>query len=153
MIDPQTIPLLTLPFLPFAERKRLPRCAAIYFVLNAQGTVLYIGQSINLATRWAAHHRADILAERQATRIAWLVMEDVALLDAVEAACIAYFEPACNGYGPAPGGPRPYKCLLFRLPGAMLDDLKALAADERRSLNAQVLYIVETWVQRQRSSS
>jgi hypothetical protein len=96
-IDPHTIPLLTLPSVPFSERKHLPRCAAIYFVLNAQSTVLYVGQSINLAVRWAAHHRAATLTTNQATRIAWLLMEDIALLDATESACIAYFAPCCNG--------------------------------------------------------
>ena len=102
-IDVQTIPLLALPSLPFNERRRLPSCAAIYFVLNAAGTVLYIGQSINLAVRWVAHHRATKLADKQATRIAWLVMDDETLLNAVESACIAYFEPLCNGMrDPAP---------------------------------------------------
>ena len=74
-IDAHTIPLLALPSMPFEERRRLPKCAAIYFVLNAASTVLYVGQSINLAVRWAAHHRAAKLTERQATRIAWLVMD------------------------------------------------------------------------------
>lgn len=97
-IDVQTIPLLALPSLPFGERRRLPRCPAIYFVLNAAGTVLYIGQSINLAVRWVAHHRAMKLQEKQATRIAWLALDDVTLLDDIESACIAYFDPICNGY-------------------------------------------------------
>jgi len=97
-IDPHTIPLLTLPSVAFDNRKALPTCAAISFVLNAQGTVLSIGQSMHLAMRWAAHHRMSTLLENQATRIAGLVMEDTALLDAVEVACIAYFDPLCNGY-------------------------------------------------------
>ena len=97
-IDVQTIPLLALPSLPFEERRRLPKCAAIYFVLNAAGTVLYIGQSINLAVRWVAHHRATRLIDKQATRISWLTIEDETLLDDIESACIAYFDPICNGY-------------------------------------------------------
>jgi hypothetical protein len=99
-LDVHTIPFLTLPSVPFTARTRLPHCAAIYFVLNASGTVLYVGQSIDIASRWIKHHHEITLANRQATRIAWLVMDDVSLLDAIEDACIAYFAPACNGAHP-----------------------------------------------------
>lgn len=98
--EPQAIPLLALPSVAFDDRKALPKCAAIYFVLNPDGTVLYIGQSIHLAKRWAAHHRMTVLREKQAIRIAWLVMPDETLLNTAEAACITYFAPPCNG---APG--------------------------------------------------
>lgn len=37
-----------------------------------------------------------MLIEHQATRIAWLVINDAALITSVEEACIAYFEPVCN---------------------------------------------------------
>ena len=105
MVDVQTIPVLTLPSVPFAERRRLPGCPAIYFVLNGQDTVLYIGRSVNLAARWAKHHRAAMLTQHQATRIAWLVMDDAALITSVEEACIAYFEPVCNTAADARGRP------------------------------------------------
>jgi hypothetical protein len=101
--------MLTLPSVAFGNRKALPTCPAIYFVLNAQGTVLYIGQSSNLATRWATHHQAGHLRTQQATRIAWLVMDDVTLLNAVEAACIAYFAPACNDVRRPVDPARPWK--------------------------------------------
>ncbi len=58
-IDP-----LTLPSLPLNERSllrccaiaQLPSCPAIYFVMQGE-RVLYIGQTINLAQRWATHNR------------------------------------------------------------------------------------------------
>jgi hypothetical protein len=144
-IDVQSIPLLTLPSVPFTERRRLPQCAAIYFVLNAHGTVLYVGQSINLALRWAAHHRAVKLSEHQATRIAWLVMDETHLLNAVETACLAYFEPCCNGRmapGNTPGPvPKGYKATVIQLPPDLLDWAKhqpeGLSGLARRLLTAE----------------
>jgi excinuclease UvrABC nuclease subunit len=97
LLDVQTIPILTLPSVPFTDRRGLPKCAAIYFVLNDQGAVLYIGSSIELAKRWYGHHRIAVLMTHDAARIAWLVIDNVTALRKVEAACIAYFEPVCNG--------------------------------------------------------
>jgi len=85
-----------LPSLPLDERKRLPDMAAIYFVL-ADDTVLYIGQSISLRQRWLAHHRLAQLNARGGCRIAWLTVDDASLLDELERACIAYFNPVLNG--------------------------------------------------------
>ena len=155
-LEPHSIPLLALPFVPMAERKRLPRLAAIYFVLNAQGTVLYVGQSINLAMRWAAHHRTTKLIEHQATRIAWLVMDDETLLNAVESACIAYFAPLCNGFhGHRPYTRRPQPHGLERLPrrGDYVKRLVRIPMDiylwlekdalrHGRTVNAHMLYIL-----------
>ena len=148
-LEPQSIPLLALPFVPFNERKRLPRLTAIYFVLNADGTVLYVGQSINLALRWAAHHRTDKLINHQATRIAWLVMEDPAMLNVVESACIAYFEPLCNRFFDGRRAGRPasdaaeFIPFPTRFPKDMLDAIKAMAAAGRRPINNQILMLIE----------
>lgn len=94
-IDVQAIPLLTLPFVDFNNRKALPTYAAIYFVLNAHGTVLYIGQTQCLFQRWQGHF-FDRFRAHDASRIAWLVMSDDTLLKPVEKACITYFDPICN---------------------------------------------------------
>ena len=163
-LEPQAIPLLALPFVPFTERKRLPRLAAIYFVLNAKGTVLYVGQSINLALRWAAHHRAAKLSEHQATRIAWLVMDDETLLNAVESACIAYFDPLCNGFrgqrtstrrAHLPGLERlprrgDYKSMLFRVPIDLLTWLEEDALRHNRTVNAHMVYLIRWWMEREK---
>jgi predicted GIY-YIG superfamily endonuclease len=42
--------------IPFAERRNLPTYPGIYIV-EREGAVLYIGQSINLRKRWSQHHR------------------------------------------------------------------------------------------------
>ena len=52
-----TIDFNNLPLLPLSQKSNLPRCPAIYFILNQQQEVLYIGRSINLLYRWRDHHR------------------------------------------------------------------------------------------------
>jgi hypothetical protein len=150
IIDPSTIPLLTLPFVPFTDRRDLPRCAAIYFVLNAAGTVLYIGQSTNLAVRWSAHHGIAKLTEQRATRLAWLTVDDPDTLSAVESACIAYFFPVCNDRAASPtarlGRPRrnlgPQEAMLVRMPAALASQLRELAYTEDRYLNTVMLRLL-----------
>jgi len=88
---------LDLPSVPLGDRKNLPDCPAIYFVLDSNDAVLYVGRAISLARRWVAHHRTKQLREGGPTRIAWLEVSDSALLDEIERACIAYFAPSMNG--------------------------------------------------------
>jgi len=87
--------LAELPSLPIEGRRELPDMAAVYFVL-AGDTVLYIGQSGCLRQRWLAHHRLAQLGEYGACRIAWMDVSDAGLLDELEQACIAHFNPILN---------------------------------------------------------
>jgi hypothetical protein len=162
-LEPQSIPLLALPFVPFPEYKRLPRLAAIYFVLNSTGTVLYVGQSINLALRWAGHHRTAKLIDHQATRIAWLVMDDTTLLDAVEAACIIYFDPPCNGFRGIRAPQQRSRCAglkrlpkrndyqkrLIRIPMDMYLWLEEDAFQHGHTMNFHILYLIEKRMQKE----
>ena len=87
---------LTLPSLPLSERKHLPSCPAIYFVMQ-DDRVLYIGQTTNLAQRWATHNRLKQFAKMVGDiRVAWLECSDKALLRKVEAALIEQFKPELN---------------------------------------------------------
>ena len=106
MIDPTTITPTALPAVALDERSDLPTHAAIYFVL-AGDTVLYIGQAGSLLQRWAAHHRLlQQFNEYGNCRIAWVHVDDPSLLDDLEAACKAHFQPVLNGQR-VPGGTRP----------------------------------------------
>lgn len=87
---------LALPALPLSERKALPPCAAVYFVLAADDAVLYIGRSISLANRWLAHHRLHHIESISSCRIAWLAVSDARLLPSIEKACIERFLPSLN---------------------------------------------------------
>lgn len=46
-----------------AEKNNLPKRAGIYFVINQNQEVLYIGRAINLLFRWRDHHRFKQLCD------------------------------------------------------------------------------------------
>jgi len=96
MIDPSTINFTTLPSLPLNQRSQLPTDSCIYFALSAEGKVLYIGKSDNLAKRWRQHHRCQQLEAMDGVRLAWLQVEDKESLLSIEAAMIKHFQPSLN---------------------------------------------------------
>lgn len=53
----------SLPSVSLTQKSQLPRCPGIYFVLNQNKEVLYVGKSINLLYRWREHHRFNQLSE------------------------------------------------------------------------------------------
>jgi hypothetical protein len=96
MINPETINPLLLPSLPFDQRRLLPNCPAIYFVLE-DGKPIYIGQTKTLLLRWQGHHRRDEIRQSQGViAIAWLECSDTSLLISIELALIEYFQPRLN---------------------------------------------------------
>jgi len=92
----ESISVLDLPSMTMENRIALPNCPAVYFVLNSNNAILYIGQTISLVRRWMAHHRTKELVAVGSTRIAWLEVSDTALLKGIEQACIAHFDPMLN---------------------------------------------------------
>jgi predicted component of type VI protein secretion system len=59
------------PSAPWDQIAALPTGAAIYYVLNKDSGVLYVGASKQVRQRWGSHHRRAHLAAVGATRIAW----------------------------------------------------------------------------------
>jgi len=57
MINPSSLNLLALPSVALEQRSQLPKTPAVYFCLDADGRILYIGQSSNPQLRWKYHHR------------------------------------------------------------------------------------------------
>ena len=53
--------LSELPSVYLLDKSNLPSCAAIYFVYDNKGQVLYIGRTVNLVARWREHHRFNQL--------------------------------------------------------------------------------------------
>lgn len=87
---------LSLPSLPLADKKQLPNCAAIYFVLE-NSEVIYIGQASSLVLRWLNHHKFKALKARGSEiKIAWLECSEQALLPSIEFALIKWFKPELN---------------------------------------------------------
>ncbi|MGL5061898.1 MAG: GIY-YIG nuclease family protein [Microcoleus sp.] len=92
MINPLAINPLSLPCVSVEDRKRLPKTPSIYFAIDAQNQIQYIGRSINPRQRWANHHR---FGEVQNCRISYFEC-DAILLSEIELALIDYFNPPLN---------------------------------------------------------
>jgi hypothetical protein len=48
-----------LPYVEFLKKERLPESAGIYFVIDGERKIWYVGKAQNLKARWKGHHRAD----------------------------------------------------------------------------------------------
>lgn len=94
LIDP-----FDLPSVHLSDIKKLPDCTAIYFAIDSENRILYIGKATNLAVRWKNHHRQYKLEEIEQTfsvRIAWQVWNESGL-DEAEKYLIKNFQPLLNG--------------------------------------------------------
>lgn len=96
MISPESIRVESLPSVPLHDRKALPSNPCIYFAIDGQGGIQYIGRSVNPRQRWANHHRYQDLLSLGGVRISYMPVEPE-LIDAVERALISWFEPPLNG--------------------------------------------------------
>lgn len=91
--------LSNLPYVDLLHREKLPDCSAIYFAIDSQDRVLYVGLSVNLAERWKAHHRLHQLKEiykNSFVRIALLVWTK-SDLSIAEKYFIERYQPLLNG--------------------------------------------------------
>jgi predicted GIY-YIG superfamily endonuclease len=84
-----------LPSVAFEYRQDLPAVPALYFVLNSQRDVMYIGQTNNLSTRWKGHQRA-IQMQAGGYRIHWYRIDDEQQRITTESQAIKYFRPPWN---------------------------------------------------------
>jgi hypothetical protein len=141
-MNPEMLSLSELPSLPLRERKSLPVYPAIYFLLDGE-KVLYIGKTQNLRRRWSAHFREKQAPEN--SRIAWLELEEVALLGRVEKIFIKYFNPSLNGVGsPHRSGER--VSVQFDDEN-LLKRIEEMAIDEERPVSRQVLLLAKAAVE------
>lgn len=98
MISPELLNISSLPSLPLESRKDFPEETCIYFAIDSQDTIQYIGRTQNLRQRWMGHHCQHRLTGMGGVRIAYLSV-NVELLDSVEAALIEWFCPPLNKIG------------------------------------------------------
>lgn len=96
MINPKALDIKTLPWLPLEEKAAFPKKPAIYFAIDSQETVQYIGRTVNVRQRWENHHKYDALSEIGNVKIAYLFIDTVELLPKIEAALIEWFNPPLN---------------------------------------------------------
>ena len=90
-----TAEISTLPSLAFEHRQDLPPIPALYFALNNQREIVYIGETENLRTRFKSHHRARQMGVG-GYRIHWMEMSDADRRASAERQAIAYFRPLWN---------------------------------------------------------
>jgi hypothetical protein len=96
MIEPSLLDVKSLPSVPLGNKQKLPLQSGIYFAIDSNDTIQYIGMSKNIRFRWEQHHKLKELKQMQGIRISYLIMEDFALLPQVEQALITWFKPLLN---------------------------------------------------------
>jgi hypothetical protein len=96
MIDISSLEPQSLPSVPLNKKSQLPPEPCIYFAIDSQDVIQYIGRTVNAKARWAGHHRLFDLKLIGGVRIAYLML-DQSLLNEVEKALINWFDPPLNG--------------------------------------------------------
>lgn len=94
------IKLSELPSVDLLEKCKLPNCAAIYFVSDSKGQVLYVGRTVNLVARWQDHHRFNQLKRlnrKNRISISWMTCSnDINTLSNLENEFIKLYKPPLN---------------------------------------------------------
>jgi hypothetical protein len=90
----ETWDVCTCPSTAWDQTAALPTGAGIYYVVNRDSIVLYVGASKQVRQRWFRHHRRTDLAAVGAKRIAWQAVWPAFL--PLEALFIRYCQPQCQ---------------------------------------------------------
>ena len=92
--------LSKLPSVPLSQKANLDRCSAIYFALDSNNNVLYVGKAINLLFRWRNHHRFEQLSQINRTNLVRLLWWECTLeqqvLTQAEKHFIKVYKPLLN---------------------------------------------------------
>lgn len=149
-MDVDSVNLAELPTVAFTERKALPDVPAVYFVLDGNGDMLYIGQSLSIARRWVSHSHHKKLRLLGARRIAWLTVSDPSLLLQVERACIEHFQPSVNGKLGRPPVDEPLDMnLTVRITPHLYERLEHISAATGLSIGTMLRDVIERWATRE----
>jgi excinuclease UvrABC nuclease subunit len=140
--------VVNLPSVALAARMQLPNIAAVYFAVDAASCILYVGRAKALCFRWQSHHLLHELRNMPDVRIAYLAVDNPDDLPHLEKVCIDYFVPSLNRLHKrqSKSESTTYKSTLLRLPESLLESCKEVAQKEHRSLNNQLLTIIEEWL-------
>lgn len=96
----KSIKLSELPSVYLLNKDSLPNCAAIYFVSDNKGQILYIGRTVNLVARWREHHRFKQLKRfnrKNPLTISWMTCSnDIKTLSILENELIKLYKPPLN---------------------------------------------------------
>lgn len=86
-----------LPFVALNSRIELPTYSGIYFAIDDNQAIQYIGIAINLRNRWKSHQRLKSLLALGTIKIAYLHIDSASALAEAERSAIARFKPIMNG--------------------------------------------------------
>jgi DNA-binding XRE family transcriptional regulator len=131
MINPESLDLSALPWLPLEAKSAFPKQSAIYFAIDSLGEIQYIGRSVNPKQRWSRHHKFSDLQEIGGIRIAYLFM-DADLLPSIEKALLQWFKPRLNVIGVSEPEVKPE--LLLTIEDMPIDGLTLKQLRERVNL-------------------
>lgn len=137
---------LALPSLPLKERSLLPATSCIYFAIDCQGVVQYIGRSLNLQQRWMQHHRQSDLEKVDGVQIAWLAIDTPELLPEIERALIEWFSPPLNDHRDSSESKTR---ILVTIPETVAEQFKEFCKKQRRSVSAQITLLMEQAMQQE----
>ncbi|MBW4560050.1 MAG: GIY-YIG nuclease family protein [Mojavia pulchra JT2-VF2] len=94
------IKISDLPSVYLLDKDQLPNCAAIYFVSDSKGQILYIGRTVNLVGRWREHHRFKQLKRfnrKDRISISWInCSNNINALPTLENELINLYKPPLN---------------------------------------------------------
>jgi GIY-YIG catalytic domain len=110
--------LFSLPSTGIKNLEKLPTCPGIYFAIDNNNQILYVGQAKNISKRWKGkHHRLAELEKHHdnyPVRLAWFVWNDEDLLSA-EHYYIKRYRPLMNGTPVPPTEIFPSEALFKKL--------------------------------------
>jgi hypothetical protein len=86
------------PSVSIADKWRLPQEPGIYALIDADLSVQYVGQALNLKTRWSDHGVLTV-SPFAGGRIAYQVVPDASALSSAEADLIRSLQPPLNVKG------------------------------------------------------
>jgi len=90
--------LLALPTQPVTSWKSFPAVPCVYWIVDSQFYVLYVGDTVNLRLRWKKHRSSKPILEKPDTgcQICWFLAEDSKVRNNLETASIHFFCPPWN---------------------------------------------------------
>jgi hypothetical protein len=98
MSNRKVVDLTLLPSVPLSEKRHLPSETGVYFVIDGDGIVRYVGASLNIKKRFSSHNKAETFRNMGEVVVAYARVE-AALLKPVEQLMIHCFKPQLNEVG------------------------------------------------------
>jgi putative transcriptional regulator len=97
MVDPASIDINSLPSVYLNQLNSLPDRPGVYFAIDEEEKVYYVGRAVSLINRWKYHHRFRQLSEIGSIKLHYLLVERPDELPYLEEKFINLLSPVLNG--------------------------------------------------------